>query len=141
MNLKRFTAILLESISNSDIAPVNIERYQTDNHSFCVTTDDEQIFLVKVGEIHQQDMIINEKSLNLNVTAQLGIETRDDFLETIDAMVQKNPLLMNLLFSTWKLRELNLISDSDLDRIQKGLEKNKDSIFIDFIQQQEMMDK
>lgn len=135
MNLKKFTALLLRSISHSDIAPVNIERYNAEKHSFCVTTKDEHIFLVKIGEVHWKSMISYEKNPDLNIAKQLKIETKDDFLNVMDSMIQRNPLLMNLLFSTWKLRELNLITEADLDRIQKGLEQNKDDIFIDFIQQ------
>lgn len=140
MNLKKFTSILLKCISNSDIAPLNIERYPTDNHSFYVTTQDNHIFLIKIGEIDFKDIITHEKKSDADITTQSHIQTKNDFLKLMDNMIQNNPLLMNLLFSTWKLREMNLITDLELDKIQKGLEKNKDNIFIDFIQRNEMMD-
>lgn len=139
MTLKKFTAILLRSISNSNISPLHIERYWRDNHSFCVTTADEQIFLVKIGEVPWQKMTDYEKNPDFNIAKQLGIKTQNDFLKIMDTMIQKNPLLMNLLFSTWKLRELNLITDTDLHRIQKGIEQNQDDIFIDFMQQLDRM--
>lgn len=140
MNLKDFTSALLKCLSNSDIAPLNIENYHTDKHTFCVTTQDNHTFLVKVGEIDFKDIITHEENSNTNVLVQSNIQTKNDFLKLMDTLIQKNPLLMNLLFSTWKLREMNLITDSDLDRIQKGLEQNKDNIFIDFIQRNEITD-
>lgn len=60
---------------------------------------------------------------------------KDDFLALMDMFIQDNPLLMQLVLSSWKLREMNLIDDEELEKIYKGLEKNRDQLKQDFMKE------
>jgi len=71
----------------------------------------------------------NEKD---KINEYMQNNAKEDFLALMDIVIKENPLLMQLAFSSWKLRALNLIDDYELEKIHKGLEKNREQLIHDY---------